>query len=583
MEDPRLIVDLVLALGAAVFCGAVAERIGLPVIIGYFVAGLLVGPNTPGFVADRHQVELLANVGVAFLMFALGVEFSLADLVKVRRIAVTTSAIQLPATIALGLGVGLLLGWSSAAGLLLGGAFAISSSIVAIKVLMGRGEMVSPHATLAIGISVVQDLSLVVMLAVLPVLSNAGGNVAATLARSIVTATVALAAVAILGPRLLPRLLERVAGDGERELFLLAVVVIALGTAAAAHAAGLSFALGAFLAGIIVSESEFSEQVAARIEPIRDLFSTLFFVAVGMLIEPRVIADNLESIALMVAALVVGKILLTGGALLAGGVDHWTATRTAILLGQMGEFSFVLAAAGVAAGIIDDRQNGLILSAALGSIVAMPIVLAGTPLLVRIADRLPHVATRERAWIEPVAANAAPTGHVVVCGHGRIGSELTSALARNAIPYAVVDLNVAIVRAVRDAGGVAAWGDAAESAVLRSVGLKRAASLAITVPDDAITRAIVHAARAINPEVKVVARAMTRRTVEAIAASGADDVVQPEFEAALAVTRRVLGWHGMPEADAQAEIAERRHAVYSQLPSPAPSVPLDVGRAPTAP
>lgn len=562
MEDIRLVVDLLLALGAALICGAIVQRVGLPVIVGYIAAGLLIGPNTPGFVADRNQVELLANVGVAFLMFALGVELSFHELLRVKRIALITAGLQVPLTIGLGFATGSAIGWSWQASILLGGAFAISSSIVAIKVLMGRGEMQSQHAAIAIGIGVVQDLSLVVMLSLLPALTSGGENLAATLARSLLTATVALVAVIVIGRRLVPRALERVAETGSRELFLLTIVVIALGTAAVAHEAGLSFALGAFLAGMVVSESEYDAQVAAQMAPLRDLFATLFFVAVGMLLEPRVITEHLGEVLLFVAALVVGKMLVTGGALLASGVDHWTATKTAIVLAQMGEFSFVLAGVGMAKGIVDEEQYGLILTAALGSILIMPILLIAAPGLTSFALRLPFVEFREGRWVTPIASELFDVGHVVICGYGRIGSELALSLRNQGIHYAVVDINPATIRQLRASGTWAAYGDAAEEHILRTLGIARAATIAITVPDSGATRVIIRVARELNPEIAVIARATTADLVEALADQGANEVVQPEFEAAMEFARQVLTWHGVDDAATIADIHRRRVEVY---------------------
>ena len=551
-----------LALGAAVICGAIAQRIGLPVLIGYIAAGLIIGPNTPGFVADRHQVELLANVGVAFLMFSLGVEFSLGDLLRVRRIALICAGIQIPFTVGLGMLVGRAIGWEWNAAFILGGAFAISSSIVAIKVLIGRGEMQTQQAALTIGISVVQDLSLVVLLALVPTLTAGSESLAPVLARSLITAAIALTAVIIIGTRVVPWILGRVVSTGSKELFLLTVVVIALGTAAAAHEAGLSFALGAFLAGIVVSESDYDVQVSAQFAPLRDLFATLFFIAVGMLLEPQIIFDNLGVVLLLIVALVIVKMILIGGALLATGVDHWTSTRTAIVLAQMGEFSFVLAGVALAEAIIDNDQYGLILTAALGSIIAMPLILIGAPTLTRIAQYLPFVASREERWVPGANDHRVLTGHVLICGYGRIGSELARSLRTRGIDYSVVDINPATIRQLRKDGVTSAFGDDAQEEVLEAAGLQHAQTLAITVPGSVETREILHTARRVNPEITIIARATAADQVDSIASSGANEVVQPEFEAAMEFMRTVLVWHGVEMEAANSEIRDRRIDVY---------------------
>ncbi len=562
MEDLRLIVDLVLALGAAFLGGMVAQRLGQPVLLGYILAGVLIGPNTPGLVADREGVDLLANLGVALLMFALGVEFSFAELRRVRRIALVTGGLQIPLTIGFGTAVGLALGWRSQPALLLGGAFAISSSIVALKLLFERGEADSAQAKVALGLGIVQDLSLVPMLALLPVLGGEFDDLGFALIRSLGTAAVALLAVAVLGTRLVPPLLFLVARTGSRELFLLAVVLIALGTALASHEAGLSFALGAFLAGLIVSESEFDSQVLAEVIPLRDLFATLFFVAVGMLLEPGFILDHVWLVLGAVVALVLGKLLIAGGAFLAAGVDHRTATLSATLLAQMGEFSFVLAGVGLAERVIDPEQYGLILAAALSSILALPGLLALAPLLIVVAEHLPGVASQERGQAGPEPEARPVSRHVVVCGYGRVGAELGEALARRGFGYTVIDINPAIVRELRKEGIRAFYGDAGSDALLLRAGVERARTIAVTAPDLVAAQSAIRHARRLNPSIHVIARATVSGEVGTLGEVGADEVVQPEFEAGLEFVRKVLRWHGVASRESALILDHRRAAFY---------------------
>jgi CPA2 family monovalent cation:H+ antiporter-2 len=267
MDDFTLIVDLVMALGVAFLGGFAAQRLGLPVLIGYIAAGILIGPNTPGLVANHGNVEILANIGVAFLMFAIGVELSLEELNRVRRVALGSAAMQIPLTIALGFAVGLLIGWTWQEAALLGCGFSISSTIVAIKLSAAQGQLTSTHTHTALGIGVVQDLSLVPMMALLPVLQGGVDNIPQRLGTSLGVAVIVLVAVIVIGTTIAPRLLFAVARIESRELFLLTIVLIALGTAIVAEQAGLSLALGAFLAGLIVSESEFSSQALSEITP----------------------------------------------------------------------------------------------------------------------------------------------------------------------------------------------------------------------------------------------------------------------------------------------------------------------------
>jgi CPA2 family monovalent cation:H+ antiporter-2 len=430
MEHNELVVDLALALAAAFAGGWIARRLGQPVLIGYLVAGIIIGPNTPGFQADREGVQQLAELGVAFLMFGLGVEFSLSELIRVRRIVSIAGGIQIPLTITLGVAVGLIAGWNVQASFLLGGAFAISSSIVTLTWLMARGEGDSPQAHVALGLGVVQDLALVPMIALLPLLGDSDVNVPIELLKSMGIATVALVLVIVLGTRFVPRVLYAVARLESRELFLLIVVLIALGTALASQKAGLSLALGAFLAGLVVSESEYDRQVLSEIIPLRDLFATLFFVSIGMLVDPEYIAGHVPHIALFTAALVFGKMIIIGGALLAAGVNHTTATLVAVFMAQMGEFSFVLAGAGQEEGVIDSNQFGVILATAAASILLTPFLVKLLPALVDLSARLPGVAAQELAIV-----GEASYGHLWLrsrrCGAWRCAGAEKVCLYRN--------------------------------------------------------------------------------------------------------------------------------------------------------
>jgi CPA2 family monovalent cation:H+ antiporter-2 len=562
MEDVRLIVDIVIALGAATIAGIVAQRLGLPALIGYILAGLAIGPNTPGLVADQGRVLLLANLGVALLMFGLGVEFSLSEVVRVRRAAVLGGALQIPLTIVLGTLAGLAGGWSLGASLLLGGVFAISSSIVALKVLMGRGEMESPHARVALGLGIVQDLSLAPMLALVPVIASEHGGLSWGLAQSLLISLVVLAGAMILGTRLVPPVLRAIALAGSRELFMLAVVAIALGVALATHAAGLSLGLGAFLAGLVVSESEFEEQVLTDIIPIRDIFATLFFVAVGMLIDPYLLIAQWQMVLGLAAVLVVGKMLIIGGSLLAAGVDHRTSTLAAVFMAQIGEFSFVLAGSGFEEGLIDLSQYGTILAVALCSILVMPGSVAISPRLVRIAERLPGVARQERLAAGPPPAVAPAGDHVVICGFGRVGAEIGAALDRWGQPYSVIELNPAVVRDLRARGIDALYGDAASRTELETAGTATARTVAVTTPDLLTSEAVIRNARALNPDIHVIVRAPATGDVRALTAEGADEIVQPEFEAGLEFIRQVLGWQGIDPLATEALVAARRQVVY---------------------
>ena len=561
MEDIGLVVDLVLALGAAMLGGVIAQRLGLPVLVGYVVAGILIGPNTPGFHADFERVTLLANLGVAFLMFALGVELSFAELARMRRVATLGGGIQIVLTLLVGTGAGLALGWALPAALLLGGAFAISSSIVAIKLFLGRGEGTSLQARAALSLGVVQDLSLVPMLALTPLLAGDSENLIGSLLRSLGLAAVALGAVIVLGTRVVPRVLYVVARSGSRELFLLVVVVIALGTAVASHQAGLSLALGAFLAGLVVSESEFDSQVLTEIIPLRDLFATLFFVALGMLIEPSLLVGEAGRIAVLLVTLVVGKFVIMAGAMYVAGLDPRTSVLASLAMAQIGEFSFVLAGVGLTFGVIARDQYSVILEVALGSILVAPFLLRLGPALASAFERLPAIRGRMLAQLGAEPEHDELARHVVICGYGRVGSELGAALHRRGLRYTVIENNPSIVRDLRDAGIVAYYGDSGSEPLLLRAGIARARAIAVTVTDLVSARAAVRFARELNPAIDVITRAAGPEAGEILRHAGANEVVQPEFEAGLEFVRHVLRRQGVSVREAEL-ITTRRRATY---------------------
>lgn len=568
MEHSELVFDLAAALAAAFVGGWVARRLGQPVLLGYLVAGVLIGPHTPGFDADRVRVQQLAELGVALLMFGLGVEFSISGILRVKRVVTIAGGIQLPLTILLGFVAGILAGWSVQASILLGGAFAISSSVVTLTWLMSRGEANSEHARIALGLGVFQDLALVPMIALLPILSDNGeANFATSLLKSIVIAAVALFVVVILGTRLVPHMLFAVACAQSRELFLVIVVLIALGTALASAKAGLSLALGAFLAGLVVSESGYDRQVLSEIIPLRDLFATLFFVSIGMLVDPEYIIHHLPQVVIFTAALVVGKIVIIGGALLTAGVNHLTATLVAIFMAQMGEFSFVLAGAGNNDGIIDDNQFGVILAVAVASILITPFVVRLAPALGELSAHLPGVSAREPAIVSEEATNPELRRHTVICGYGRMGAVLGDALERRGFSYTVVEINPAIVRELRAQGIPAIYGDAGAEPVLEAAGIRRARVLVVASMDLVSTPAAIRYARKVNPSIAIFTRAQSAARVEFLRTVGADEIVQPEFEAGLECVRYVMRKYGVSAQETNALVARRRAAHYQADPA----------------
>ncbi|MBX3069932.1 MAG: cation:proton antiporter [Thermomicrobiales bacterium] len=566
MENSHLIADLVAVIAIALLGGLIARRLKQPAVLGYIVAGVLLGPNTPGLTVDPEQVDLLANVGVAFLMFAIGVEFSISEILRVRRIALIGGALQIPLTMLLGASIGLAVGWSWQSSVVLGAAFALSSSVFALTFLVRRGEMETPQGKITLALMVVQDLAMIPLIALLPVLEGENDHLIESLIRSFGVAAIALAVVVVLGAKLVPRLLFVVARTESRELFLLMVVLIALGTAIASERAGLSIALGAFLAGLVVSESEFDRHVLGEIGPLRDLFSTLFFVAIGMLLVPEEIAKDWHVFVVLLLALLAGKALITGGSLLAGGADHRAAALCATIVAQMGEFSFVLAGESHSDHIITSHQYSLILAVAVASIVATPFMARFGQPLSEIAESLPGVEAREsEVWIE----NSPPVKmaqHAIICGYGRVGAVLGDALQRRGFRYAVIDLNPAIVRRLREQNVPAYYGDASSADILIHAGVAQAKVLVVATADLVSAPAAIRHAKRLNPQIAVISRAPGSGNIDVLRAAGADEIIQPEFEAGMESIRYVLREFGVSMRETTAIISKRRAIHYQDGP-----------------
>ncbi|MEJ7838346.1 MAG: cation:proton antiporter, partial [Thermomicrobiales bacterium] len=413
------------------------------------------------------------------------------------------------------------------------------------------------------GMGVIQDLSLVPLIALLPLLTTSEDNLLAKLALSLGLAALALILVAFVGVRVVPWILERIARTQSRELFLLTIVVIALGTAYASHEAGLSFALGAFLAGLVVSESDFDAQVLSEIIPLRDLFSTLFFVSLGMLLDPGLLMEQPVQVAAVVLALVIGKTLISGAGFLTAGVNPATATMAGLLTAQIGEFSFVLAGVGLDDQIISRDQYGLIVTAALGSILIAPFLINLGPLLAPVAAALPGIPGRERSVLPDDVEHQDLRRHVIICGYGRVGRTLGDALTRRGLQFVVIEINSAIARDLRSQGIITHYGDSASEAVLRRAGAVDARSIAVTTPNLLAAMGTTRMARRLNPGVDIITRATQLGEVGELRDSGASEIVQPEFEAGLEFVRHVLRRQGVSGRETQTAVNRRRTLFYN--------------------
>lgn len=543
MHEVTLLINIVVALVVAFIGGVIARRIGLPTIVGYLLAGIAIGPFTPGFVGDTATISQLAELGVIFLMFGVGLHFSLSDLWKVRAVAIPGALGQMLFTTLLAFGLSQLWGWTVSSGIVLGLAVSIASTVVLLRGLMDNGLLNTPHGQAAVGWLVLEDLATVLILVLMPTLANTTGTFDwQGLAFTLLKASAFILLVLFVGKRLIPWILLRIAHTRSRELFILAILAITLGTAlGAAELFGVSFALGAFVAGVVVSESPLSHQVGADVFPFREAFAVLFFVSIGMLVNPIYLFNNIGHVLALTALIVVGKSIIT---LLLGVIFPWqgrTALVVAAGLSQIGEFSFILGQAGIGLGLLDQDQYSLILAGALLSITINPMMfrliapaekwLQKQPTLWRLLDR--HRPT-------PPPLDESIQGHVVIVGYGRVGRHIVNLLGQMSIPHLVIDSDAERIDEINQRQIPSLFGDASNSEVLTHAGLERARALVVAGPDEAASELVVAAARDISPTLPIIARATTEEGIKHLAELGAQDVIHPELEGGLEIVRHTL-------------------------------------------
>ena len=543
MHEITLLVNIVVALVVAFIGGLIARRIGLPTIVGYLLAGIVIGPFTPGFVGDMETISQLAELGVIFLMFGVGLHFSLDDLWKVRAVAIPGALGRMVITILLGFGFSRLWGWTVTTGIVIGLAISIASTVVLLRNLMDLGMLSTPPGQAAIGWVIVEDLATVLILVLMPTLVNTSdGFDWAQLGLTLLKAAGFVVVMQFAGKKFIPWILMRIAHTRSRELFILVILTIALGIAlSAAELFGVSLALGAFVAGVVVNESPLSHQVGADVLPFQETFAVLFFVSIGMLVNPVYIFNNVSTILAFTALIVIGKTLVT---MLMGFLLPWSAHITLVLaaaLSQIGEFSFILGQEGMELGLLDRDQYSLILAGSLLSITLNPILFR----LIAPAEK--WLQKRRAVWQlldhhkpMPVSVEESIQGHVVIVGYGRVGRHIVDLLGQMEIPHLVIDADAERIEDLSRRGVPSLYGDAANSEILTHAALKRARALVVAGPDESSSELVVAAARDLAPDLHIVARATTEDGINRLAALGAQDVIHPELEGGLEIVRHTL-------------------------------------------
>ncbi|MHB0913451.1 MAG: cation:proton antiporter [Armatimonadota bacterium] len=558
MERGELLVSLAIVYLAAAIAGFAATRLRLPLVVGYLVGGLLIGPHVLGFVGRADVVGMFADIGVTFLVFSIGTQVSLKELRAVRSVAIFGGAVQMAATMAVGFDVARLLGWNAYHALFIAALIAVSSTAVVLKTLVDLGELDTVHGRVALGILLVQDLAVVGLLALLVSLPN--------LAWSVIKAAAVVALALLVTRRVIPAVLARVALTNSREVFVIALVALAIASSIGAASLGLALSLGAFIMGLAISESEFRYQTLAAIVPLRDVFAALFFVSVGMLIDPSFVLSHPGILAAVVGVITVGKFAITWIVTRLHGYGGRTSFIAAISLIQIGEFSIVMARVGLRQGLIGQDIYSTTLSAALFTILITPFAIKYSG---RLYSLLASIPLLHPLLAQPREAGRAGgysmNGHVVICGYGRIGRTVGEALQSFDKPFVVADYDLGTVLSLRREGIQAIYGDAANPEVLEAME-PETASLAVVALADAISiRTTTRLLRASSPGLRILVRAIPGLDFDELFSEGASEVFQVEFEAGLEIMRHTLLHSGIPADSTQSYVQSIRDERYRPM------------------
>jgi monovalent cation:H+ antiporter-2, CPA2 family len=539
-----LIVEMVTVLGAATTVGYLANRLKQPVLLGYLLGGMIVGPTGLKLISLENDIETLSKVGVALLLFTLGIEFSIKELLKVRQIAFGGGSLQIILTILLGGGLAYLTGWVDTLpkAVFLGAALSLSSTAVVLKSLVEGNEVQTTHGQIMLAILVVQDLGLGLMLAVLPVLTQPASAIGLALLGAVLKALLFIAGAIVAGIWLIPVLVRSLARTGSQELFSLGILALCLGIALITSAIGLSIEMGAFVAGLMISNVEYADNALDRVLPLRDVFATLFFASIGVLIDPGFLLANLGTLLGLVTVTLLGKAAIVTGIVKLFGYPLKTALKVGIGINQIGEFSFVLAGVAVSEGLFTQQLYGLTVGTTAATLLITPFLLKATPYLLIWLERVPafNDLLQSDQPFQFVGSEDSLKDHIVVAGFGRVGQTLVRMLYFQGHQILVIDNDEAALQTLRERGIPYLYGDAASPIVLAKANLSAAKSMAIALPDPMSTRLTLNRALGLAPDLDITVRAHDKDEIEVLYQLGAQEVVQPEFEASLEMGAHML-------------------------------------------
>ncbi|MCF8057427.1 MAG: cation:proton antiporter [Desulfocapsa sp.] len=553
--------DIVTIMLAALIGGLLAQWLKQPLILGYILAGIVVGPHSAAVqISDIHEIERLAEIGVGLLLFALGLEFSLKELAPVRKIALIGTPIQIVLTIAFGYGLGIFFGWSPVKSLWLGSLISLSSTMVTLKTLMNRGLLGTLSSKVMIGMLIVQDIAVVPLMIILPQLSNPKAGLP-ILGFAVVKSAAFLLIMFYLGTRLLPRLLAYIAKWNSRELFILAIMAIGLGIGYATYLVGLSFAFGAFVAGMVLSESDYGHQALSDIIPLRDIFGMLFFISVGMLLDPRFLFANLGKVLLMVLVLFLVKGSIFAVLTRMFGYGNIVPLAVGLGLFQVGEFSFVLARVGVETEAIGNNLYSFILATSVISMVATPLASSLAGPLYKVKK---HFLGHERLETSNIPDHGL-SRHIVIAGGGQLGQHIAAMLNHLQIPFVIVEANHQRMLKCKAKNFPVIFGDMTQENVMKITRLNKARLLLITIPSIVAVEAVVKQAQSINKKLHIVARAEGKEQVKQLYKGGVYMAVLPEMEAGLEIARQALLHLDVPITSIQQFTDTVRQQMYGPI------------------
>jgi CPA2 family monovalent cation:H+ antiporter-2 len=562
-----LIGRLVVLLAVASAVLLLFTRLRLPTVVGYLFAGVLLGPNVLALISTSDAVSTLAEIGVLLLMFTLGLEFDTHGFRRYRRVVLGGGALQVGLTILFAIGVGTLFGWPLRTALFLGCIVALSSTAVVLKSLQQQGLTDTMPGRLTIGILIFQDLSVVPMMILLPITGDSAWDIAARLGAAAARAALLLAITILLSRYIMPRALHLIASGRSQELFLVSTLTICFGVGWLSHLLGVSYALGAFLAGLILGGSEYAHQMTADIKPFREVLAGVFFISMGMLLDPVNVARNWPAVFVLLVIILLVKTAVTAAAVGGFGYPAPVAIQVGINLAQIGEFSFLIALLGVQSGLISQEFYQVAIGAAVISMIL-------APLLTRASSRLASVAARMTDGMLPLYRRSAalpeaspgpeppPSDHIVILGYGTVGRTLGEVLTTNGVPFVALEIDPDLVREARRAGHPVRYGDASSEALMRRAGVDRARMLCVTLPDHVMERAVIRLARRVGPGLYILARGRRGAEDEDLYHDGADEVIHETFEVGIEFLARILRRLNFPKQAVERQIGRLRSGRY---------------------